>query len=177
MRPGDEGKITVGLFLPISTSRKISLKKAVYNVVTHDFFKSRGLYMIPESHKDLLEGQVYAVATTVMPDGQPQSTVVWVDYDGTYVRMNTAKGRQKARNIAQNPKVTIMLMDPQNPYHWLEIRGLVEQMTEEGGREHIETLSHKYTGQKYYGGFNTRTDPDKETRLLVKIKPVRVTSM
>jgi PPOX class probable F420-dependent enzyme len=130
--------------------------------------------MIPESHKGLLEGPVYAVATTIMPDGQPQSTVVWVDYDGTYIRMNTAQGRQKPRNIAQNPKVTLVLMDPQDPYHWMEIRGLVEAMTEEGGREHIEALSQKYMGQKYYGGFNKRTTPEQETRLLVKIKPVRV---
>ena len=129
---------------------------------------------IPDSHRDLLEKPVYAVLTTVMPDGQPQSTVVWVDYDGEQVRYNTARGRQKDRNVARNPKVTVLLMDPENPYRWLEIRGRVDEGTEEGAVDHIESLSWKYKGMKYYGGYTSR-NPADETRVTYNITPTRIT--
>ena len=124
--------------------------------------------VIPDTHKDLVEKPYYAIVTTVMPDGQPQSTVVWADYDGEYIRFNTARGRQKDKNLQDNPKVTLVIVDPTNGFHWLEVRGTAE-VTEEGGREHIEALSQKYTGQKYYYGFNTYSTPESETRLVVTI--------
>ncbi len=124
--------------------------------------------VIPDTHKDLVEKPYYAIVTTVMPDGQPQSTVVWADYDGNNIRFNTARGRQKDKNLIDNPKVTMAIVDPTNGFHWLEVRGIAE-VTEEGGREHIESLSQKYTGQKYYGGFNTYSTPESETRLVVTI--------
>jgi PPOX class probable F420-dependent enzyme len=130
---------------------------------------------IPESHRDLLEKPVYAVLTTMMPDGQPQSTVVWVDYDGEHVRFNTARGRQKEKNVARNPRVTVILVDPQDPYRWLEVRGRVDEGTEEGAVDHIESLSWKYKGQKYYGGYNKRTTPDQETRVTYRITPTKIT--
>ena len=129
--------------------------------------------VIPDTHKDLVEKPYYAIVTTVMPDGQPQSTVVWADYDGNNIRFNTARGRQKDKNLLDNPKVTLVIVDPTNGFHWLEIRGIAE-VTEVGGREHIESLSHKYTGQKYYGGFNTYSTPESETRLLVTINATKV---
>jgi PPOX class probable F420-dependent enzyme len=133
--------------------------------------------MIPASHQDLLDRPIYVVATTLMPDGQPQSTVVWWDYDGDFIRINTAEGRQKPRNIRRDPKITLLALDPNNGFHWLEIRGVVEEMTTEGGVEHIEALSRKYTGHGYYGDFNTHSSPETETRLLVKIRPVKVTAV
>ena len=129
--------------------------------------------IIPDSHKDLVEKPYFAVVTTVMPDGQPQSTVVWADYDGKNIRFNTARGRQKDKNLLENPKVTLVIVDPNNGFHWLELRGIAH-VTEEGGREHIESLSHKYTGQKYYGGFNTYSTPESETRLLVTIEETKL---
>ena len=129
--------------------------------------------IIPDSHKDLVEKPYFAVVTTVMPDGQPQSTVVWADYDGKNIRFNTARGRQKDKNLLENPKVTLVIVDPNNGFHWLELRGIAH-VTEEGGREHIEKLSHKYTGQKYYGGFNTYSTPESETRLLVTIEETKL---
>lgn len=128
---------------------------------------------IPDSYKELLDGPVYVVVTTVMPDGQPQSTVVWWDSEGDYVRINTARGRQKDKNLLANPKITIMAVDPKDPYHFLEVRGVVESITEAGGREHIEKLSWKYTGQKYYGGFNQKK-PEDEVRLVVNIRPTKI---
>jgi len=128
---------------------------------------------IPDSYRDLFEKPVYAVLTTIMPDGQPQSSVVWTDYDGQYVRVNTTRGRQKDRNMQRNPKVSILLMDPENPYRWIEVRGQVDRGTEEGAVDHIEALSWKYKGQKYYGGFRKKT-PDQETRVIYRITPTRV---
>jgi PPOX class probable F420-dependent enzyme len=130
--------------------------------------------LIPDTHKDLLEGPIYVVATTVMPDGQPQSSVVWWDYDGDFVRINTTRGRQKEKNLMKNPKITIIAVDPKNPYHWLEVRGVVDSMVEAGGRDHIESLSMKYTGQKYYGGFNKTVKPEDQVRVIVNIRPTRV---
>lgn len=129
--------------------------------------------IIPDTHKDLVEKPYYAVVTTVMPDGQPQSTVVWVDYDGENIRFNTARGRQKDKNLQDNPKVTLVIVDPNDGFHWLEVRGTAE-MTEEGGREQIEALSHKYMGQKYYGGYNTWKKPEDETRLVVRIHATKL---
>lgn len=129
--------------------------------------------VIPDSHKDLFEKPIYAVVTTVMPDGQPQSTVVWADMVDGNVRFNTARGRQKDKNLQRNPKVTIVLVDPENPFRWIEVRG-TSTMTEDGGRDQIEALSWKYKGQKYYGGFNTRTNPEDETRLVVTIHATKV---
>src|SRR5215207_2684187 len=104
--------------------------------------------LIPESHQDLLERRVFVVATTLMPDGTPQSSVIWWDYDGDYIRMNTATGRQKEKNLLDNPKITLVALDPDHGYRYIEIRGVVESVTPEGGREHIEKLSWKYENQK-----------------------------
>src|SRR5690242_2978553 len=101
---------------------------------------------IPEKVRDLFEKPVAAALTTMMPDGQPQTTPVWVDYDGEYVRVNTARGRQKDRNMGKRAKVTLLLIDPSNMYHWVEVRGHVADVTEQGAEEHINSLSKKYTG-------------------------------
>lgn len=130
---------------------------------------------IPESYRDLFERPIYVILTTLMPDGQPQSTVVWADYDGQYVRVNVAEGRQKIRNMERNPKVTVIAVDPDNPYRWLEVRGTVETMTDQGGAEHIEALSRKYNnGRAYYGDFAPAERRSQETRILIRIKPTKV---
>lgn len=128
---------------------------------------------VPDSHKDLFEKPYYAIVTTVMPDGQPQSTVVWADYDGENVRFNTARGRQKDKNLQEDPKVTLVVVNPTDGFNWIEVRGVAE-VTEVGGREHIEALSQKYSGQKYYGGFNQWAKPEDETRLVVTIRATKV---
>ena len=88
---------------------------------------------IPDAYKDLVEKPYFAVVTTVMPDGQPQSTVVWADYDGKNIRFNTARGRQKDKNLLDNPKVTLVIVDPNNGFHWLELRGIAH-VTEAASR-------------------------------------------
>ncbi|MBN1285033.1 MAG: PPOX class F420-dependent oxidoreductase [Anaerolineae bacterium] len=129
---------------------------------------------IPDSHQDLLEGPVYAVVTTIMPDGQPQSSVVWASYDGEYVLFNTARGRQKDKNLQNNPKVSLLAIDTNQPFRWIEVRGTVE-MTEEGGLDHINQLAKLYAGvDKYYGGVAPAELKGKETRVVCKITPTRV---
>ncbi|NLX11501.1 MAG: PPOX class F420-dependent oxidoreductase [Chloroflexi bacterium] len=128
---------------------------------------------IPDKYRDLLERPVFVALATVNPDGQPQVTPVWCSYDGTHVLINTARGRQKDQNMTRNPRVTIMAIDPDNPYRWMEIRGRVDEVTEEGGVEHINFLSGKYTGNDDY----YRQDPgqrQRETRVIYKITPTHV---
>jgi PPOX class probable F420-dependent enzyme len=109
---------------------------------------------ISEAARDLLERPLICTVATVMPDGQPHLTAVWYDFDGENIRINTAEGRQKARNLKRNAKVTIFILDPQNAYHWLEWRGHVSEVKneEEGGREHINGLSRRYRGDPVYKG-------------------------
>jgi PPOX class probable F420-dependent enzyme len=134
--------------------------------------------IIPDSHKELLEEPVCVVLTTVMPDGQPQSTVVWCSYDGTHIKVNTAVGRQKEQNMRKNPKVTVIAMDPENPYRYVEIRGTVEEITQEGAIDHANKLARLYANKDtYYGGVAPAEQQDKETRVVCKIKPTHVNTV
>jgi PPOX class probable F420-dependent enzyme len=129
---------------------------------------------IPDEFRDLLERPIYATIATVMPNGQPQLTQVWCNYDGEHVLINTARGRQKDKNWSARPIATIMLVDPDNPYRRLEIRGSVE-MTEEGAIDHINELARKYADvPQYYGGWTPAEMKDKETRVICKLTPTRV---
>ena len=130
---------------------------------------------IPDSHRDLLDGPIFVTLATVMPDGQPQLTIIWANYDGTYVKVNTARGRQKDKNLTERPLATIMALDPNDGFRWLEVRGVVEEMTEEGAVDHIDELCRLYTGKSsYYGGHQPVEKRHQETRVTIKIRPVRV---
>ncbi|GAB4534611.1 MAG: PPOX class F420-dependent oxidoreductase [Anaerolineales bacterium] len=106
---------------------------------------------IPETHLDLLQDETRAISTlaTIMPDGSPQVTPVWFSFDGESIWINSAKGRLKDRNMRARPQVALCILDPQNPYRYLQIRGRVVEVTEEGAVEHIHQLSHKYMGQDW----------------------------
>lgn len=134
--------------------------------------------IIPDSHKDLLEKPLITTMVTVMADGQPQATVVWRHYDGNHILVSTTRGRQKERNLRDNPKTTLMTIDPQNPYRYIEIRGIVEEVTEEGGIDLINTLAQNYTGKStYYGGVAPAERATTETRVVLKIKPQKVVTI
>ena len=105
---------------------------------------------IPEQYKDLLEKPAFGNLGTVMKDGSPQVTPIWVDYDGTHLRFNSAKGRVKDINIRRDPRVSVSLVDPANPYRYLEIRGRVSEITEAGADDHINKLSKKYLNNPVY---------------------------
>jgi len=120
---------------------------------------------IPASHADLLTTKpAFAHLATVNVDGSPQVTPVWIDYDGTNVIVNTARGRVKAKNVAREPRVALSITDPENPYRYLGIRGRVVEVTENGGDAHIDKMAKKYLGKDSYP-FRT----PGEVRLVVKI--------
>jgi PPOX class probable F420-dependent enzyme len=130
---------------------------------------------IPESHRDLIDGPVLISVATIMPDGQPQLSVIWCNSDGEHVLINTTRGRQKEKNIALDPRVTILAVDPKDPYRFIEIRGKVVEITEEGGVDHINELGTIYTGDPGFYGYLTSADQQyRETRVICKVLPTRV---
>jgi PPOX class probable F420-dependent enzyme len=127
---------------------------------------------IPESHLDLFKKKAFAHLATVMSDGKPQVTPVWVDYDGRHVLINTAEGRLKDKNMQRDGRVALSLADPDNPYRYLEVRGRVIERTKNGADAHIDAMAKKYLGQDKY----PFRQPG-EVRVLYKIEPERSTSM
>jgi PPOX class probable F420-dependent enzyme len=125
---------------------------------------------IPEEYRDLFERKAFANFATVMPDGTPQVTPVWVGYDGTHLLINTAKGRQKERNVQQNPKVGLSILDPDDPYRFVSVRGEVEEVTEEGAVDHINELTKRYMDREEYPNLGEEGGP----RVVVRIRPDRV---
>lgn len=130
---------------------------------------------IPDSFRDLIDGPVVVSFATTMPDGQPQLTVVWCNSDAEHVLVNTARGRQKDKNISRDPHVSLLAVDPDNVYRYIEVRGIVEEITEEGAVDHINELARLYTGQPGYYGYVAASETGKmETRVLYRIRPTRV---
>jgi PPOX class probable F420-dependent enzyme len=124
------------------------------------------------AYRDILDKKGFAHVATVGADGRPQITPVWVDFDGTHVRINTARGRVKDRNLSKNPHVALSVQDPDNPYRYVQIRGRVAEMTEQGADAHIDSLAKKYIGQDRY----PYRQPG-EKRVLIKIVPEHVQTM
>jgi PPOX class probable F420-dependent enzyme len=130
---------------------------------------------IPDTHRDLLLGPIHGVLSTMKPDGQPQSSIVWVDYDGIYVLINTTLERQKGRNMRTNPKVALLMVDPKDGSRWIEVRGKVVEVRREGAEAHANKLTQRYTGkQRFYGDIYPAEQQKKETRVIVKIEPMKV---
>lgn len=131
--------------------------------------------MIPEEFMDLLEGAVTVSFTTILPDGHPHSTPVWCDFDGTHVLINSAVGRRKDKDVRLNPKVNVLIIDPKDDRRWLEIRGDVEEITEEGALEHINKLAGLYRGvDEYFGHVAPESARHTMRRVMYKIKPYKV---
>lgn len=130
---------------------------------------------VPDSHRDLLARPIHGVLSTMMPDGQPQSSLVWVDYDGTHVLINTALGRRKCSNMQANPKVTLLVVDPSKTDCWIEVRGRVAEITKDGAIPHADKLAQRYMGKEhFYGGVYKAEWQQYETRVIVKIEPIKV---
>jgi PPOX class probable F420-dependent enzyme len=128
--------------------------------------------VIPEKYRDLFSKRAFASLGTLMPDGRPQVTPVWVDIEGDLVIFNSAKGRQKDKNVRRDPRVSLAVIDPENPYRFMEIRGRVVEITEQGGSEHIDKMAKKYLGvDKYPYG------QPSEVRVIYKIQPEHTTVM
>jgi PPOX class probable F420-dependent enzyme len=134
---------------------------------------------IPPSHLDLVECPPVAALTTVMPDGSPQTSVVWCDWDGTFIRVNTMRGFQKERNMRREPRVTLLCYDPHDDGRYLEVRGRVEEMTEDGALEHLDALSSKYAGRpmRYFGECVPAELARTEIPVLCRIRPTHVVAL
>ena len=127
---------------------------------------------IPDKYRDLFTKRAFASLGTIMPDGSPQVTPVWCDFDGKHVRVNSARGRVKDKNIRRDPRVALSIVDPENPYRYIEIRGKVVEVTEKGADDHINSLSDKYLGNPVY----PYRQPG-EVRVLYKIEPEKFSAM
>ena len=127
---------------------------------------------IPEQYRDLFDKKAFASLATIMPNGQPQVTPVWCDFDGSHMIVNSAKGRRKDRNMRSDPRVSLSISDPDNPYRYLEVRGAVVEITEDGADEHIDRMAKKYMGVDKY----PYRQPG-EVRVVYKIEPQRFSFM
>ncbi|MBC8508431.1 MAG: PPOX class F420-dependent oxidoreductase [Chloroflexi bacterium] len=123
---------------------------------------------IPEEYHYLLEYETkaYAVLATIMPDGTPQATPVWFSTDGEHILINSLKGRVKDRNMRANPNIAISILDPDDVLKFLQVRGKIVEITEEGGWDHIDYLAKKYTGAEKF----TWGQPD-DVRVIYKLLP------
>ena len=123
--------------------------------------------MLEEGVRQLAKGKNFAALTTLLPDGQPMTHVMWVDCDDEHVLINTERHRQKARNVRREPRVTVTIWDNDDPYRYAEVRGeVVEIGAGPEARDHIDSLSMKYHGHEYRNRIQSE-------RLLVRIKPLR----
>ncbi len=125
---------------------------------------------VPESFEDLFEKKAFGNIATVTPEGTPHVTPVWVGYNGEEIMVNTVEGRRKYRNIVENPRVGLSIMDPENPYRYLSIIGEVSEMKKEGADRHIDELTKRYMGMDEY----PYKDQDTGDRVILLISPDEV---
>jgi PPOX class probable F420-dependent enzyme len=125
---------------------------------------------IPEKFLDLFQKRAFAHLATLMPDGSPHVSPVWVDYDGAHLIVNSARGRQKDRNMQRNARVAVEIQDPDNAYRYLLVRGRVVKITEEGADASIDKLAFKYLGREKYPYRR-----QGEVRVIYQIEPEHVT--
>ena len=128
---------------------------------------------IPDQYLDLLQQKkAFANLATLMRDGSPQVTPVWFDYTGGVVRVNTAKGRVKARNLKPGARIAMSITDPDNPYRYVQIRGRVASAQENGADAHIDSLTKKYLDKDKY----PFRQPG-EVRIMYEIEPLAISGM
>ncbi len=125
-----------------------------------------------EQAKLLRDAKSFIHLATINQDGSPQVSPVWVDFDGANVVINSEQKRRKVRNMKRDPRVALSVQDPANPYHYIEIRGRVVEITPKGGVEHIDKLAKKYMGVDQYPG-----NQPGDVRVIIKIEPEHVTGM
>jgi PPOX class probable F420-dependent enzyme len=109
-----------------------------------------GASMIPEAYHDLLAGTALAHIATLGARGEPQSTPVWIGWDGQHIRFSQTKRQQKYRNLQRDPRVALSIVDPRNPYRYLEVRGIVVAFEDDPDRAFVDSLAHKYLGVERY---------------------------
>jgi PPOX class probable F420-dependent enzyme len=117
----------------------------------------------------LAQGKNLATVVTLMPDGQPQALLTWVDTDGEHVLVNTEPQRQRTKNVRRDPRVTVLIHSADDPWDWSEVRGrVVDEVDGTEAREHIDKLARKYVGTDY------RNPIGPQGRVILKIAPDKV---
>ena len=130
---------------------------------------------VPSTHLDLLTRPICGVLTTLLPDGQPHSCLVWVDFDGTCPRVNTTRERLSGRDLTADPRVSLLIVDPSDTGRFIQVRGDAELVTE-GAREHLDQLTRRYTRHpRYYGCVYPAAQAGLEERVICRIHPRRIT--
>ena len=130
---------------------------------------------VPQSHLDMLTAPIVGVLTTLMPDGQPHSSLVWVDYDGACARLNTTLERQSGRNLLSDRRLSLLVIDPENTARYVHLRGEAE-LVRHGAIDHLDALTRKYTGHPcFYGQVYPESQRERETRVTVRLHAHRVT--
>jgi PPOX class probable F420-dependent enzyme len=124
-----------------------------------------------DKYRDIFGKKTFVHLATIGTDGRPQVTPVWADFDGTHIRINTARGRVKDRNLKANPQVALSVQDPDNPYRYVQVRGRVAEMTEQGADAHIDALAKKYLGKEEYP---FRQPGEQRVKLAIEPETVRV---
>jgi PPOX class probable F420-dependent enzyme len=124
--------------------------------------------LIPDEYQDLIKDETrsFGFLATLMKDGSPQLTPVWFNTDETHILINSARGRVKDRNMRRDRRIAFVIMDPKNPYRYIQIRGKITEITMDGAKEHIDKLAKKYTGSDHYTNFSPN-----EQRVIYKILP------
>jgi PPOX class probable F420-dependent enzyme len=148
-------------------------------VHTIGLFSGSQVGQIPASHRDLVECPAVAALTTMTAGGYPHTSVVWCDFDGECVRVNTMRGFVKDRNMRRDPRVTLLCFDPHEPLRYLEIRGRVVQATESGAGEHLDCLASKYAGRptRFFGGSVPARFAETEVPVIFRIRPIQVVAV
>lgn len=127
---------------------------------------------IPQGYRDLLETTALIHVATIGPDGEPQSNPVWFDWDGEHIKFSQTKTRQKYKNVERDPRIAVSLVDPENPYRYLEVRGEVTEVEEDPDNDFINAMAKKYLGMEEY----PYHQPGDE-RIVLYVKPEHTTQM
>lgn len=130
--------------------------------------------VIPDTHQDLLTDPIYASLVTLMPDGSSQASVVWRLWEPPYVLISSHANSQKTRNVQREPRITLLMVDPQNPFRYLEVRGVVEQIQPDLDYSVIDRITSLYLNKPYYGGAEPIEDTGKVPHVYFRILPQRV---
>lgn len=128
--------------------------------------------VVPDSHKDILEKISFGHVATIGPDGSPQSNPVWFDWDGEVLRFSQTTTRQKFHNIEREPRVAVSVLDPDNPYRYIELRGAVEGVDDDSSNAFIDSMAKKYIDQDAYPWHKPG-----DHRMVVRVRPTHVTTM
>ena len=131
--------------------------------------------IIPESHLDLVTQPHHIMMATLMPDGQPQASIVWRLWETPNIVISSQKNSQKTRNVTRDPRVTLLMVDPQNAYRYLEIRGIVETIKDDAEYVFLDRITQAYLQKPYYGGAEPLEDKGKIEHVVLYILPQKVT--